>query len=66
METFGSLAPSAPVLTGVLSFAPEGALCLAVLALLVLSTAGIVLFPRRARRRLHERRFVALRPRLLG
>ncbi|HYC22081.1 MAG TPA: hypothetical protein VEI94_05230 [Candidatus Bathyarchaeia archaeon] len=66
METFGSLAPSDPVPTGRLSLAPEGALCLALLALLVLATAGIALVPRRARRRVHERRFVALRPRLLG
>jgi hypothetical protein len=65
MEPFGSLALTGPVLTGVLSFATEGALCLALLALLASSVVGVLL-SRGARRPVHERRFAALRPRLLG
>jgi hypothetical protein len=42
MELFGSLTGSSALLTGVLPFSPEGALCLVALGMLGISVAGIV------------------------
>jgi hypothetical protein len=42
MELFGSLTGSSALLTGVLPYSPEGALCLVALGMLGISVAGIV------------------------